>query len=120
MHYQAIGAATIDLEWVQVHPTGLVKPDDPDAKVKFLAAEALRGVGGIVLDANGNRFCNELGRRDSQMQKTDLRCPCNHVASCSYRIEGFTSFTSVQLIQFNVCNRMFCRFLPKKRQWRSE
>merc|ERR1712109_415915 len=61
---EAIGAATIDLEWVQVHPTGLVKPDDPDAKVKFLAAEALRGVGGIVLDAHGNRFANELGRRD--------------------------------------------------------
>ena len=49
---------------LEVHPTGLVKPDDPDAKVKFLAAEALRGVGGIVLDATGNRFCNELGRRD--------------------------------------------------------
>merc|ERR1712113_540394 len=44
---EGIGASTIDLEWVQVHPTGLVKPDDPDAKVKFLAAEALRGVGGI-------------------------------------------------------------------------
>merc|ERR1712070_1271261 len=61
---ESIGAATIDLEWVQVHSTGLVKPDDPDAKVKFLAAEALRGVGGIVLDAHGNRFANELGRRD--------------------------------------------------------
>jgi len=47
-----------------VHPTGLVKPDDPDAKIKFLAAEALRGVGGLVLDANGKRFANELGRRD--------------------------------------------------------
>jgi len=54
----------IDLEWVQVHPTGLVKPDDPDAKIKFLAAEALRGVGGLVFDANGKRFANELGRRD--------------------------------------------------------
>merc|ERR1719316_489084 len=61
---EEIGAATIDLEWVQVHPTGLVKPDDADAKVKFLAAEALRGVGGLVLDANGKRFANELGRRD--------------------------------------------------------
>merc|ERR1712187_453964 len=59
-----IGAKTIDLEWVQVHPTGLVKPDDPDAKIKFLAAEALRGVGGLVLDSEGNRFANELGRRD--------------------------------------------------------
>jgi len=61
---EGIGAKTIDLEWVQVHPTGLVKPDDPDAKVKFLAAEALRGVGGLVLDVNGKRFANELGRRD--------------------------------------------------------
>jgi len=61
---QAVGGKTIDLEWVQVHPTGLVKPDEPDAKIKFLAAEALRGVGGIVLDANGKRFANELGRRD--------------------------------------------------------
>jgi len=61
---EEVGAKTIDLEWVQVHPTGLVKPDDPDAKIKFLAAEALRGVGGLVLDANGKRFANELGRRD--------------------------------------------------------
>merc|ERR1712010_107296 len=61
---EKVGAETVDLEWVQVHPTGLVKPDDPDAKVKFLAAEALRGVGGLVFDANGKRFANELGRRD--------------------------------------------------------
>jgi len=59
-----IGAECVDLEWVQVHPTGLVHPEEPDAKVKFLAAEALRGVGGVLLDINGNRFCNELGRRD--------------------------------------------------------
>merc|ERR1739838_1216435 len=61
---ESIGAKTIDLEWVQVHPTGLVKPDDADAMVKFLAAEALRGVGGLVFDRNGKRFANELGRRD--------------------------------------------------------
>merc|ERR1712139_653024 len=61
---ESVKANSVDLEWVQVHPTGLVKPDDPGAKVKFLAAEALRGVGGIVLDANGKRFANELGRRD--------------------------------------------------------
>merc|ERR1712187_931563 len=60
----AIGNELIDLEWVQVHPTGLIHPEEPDAKVKFLAAEALRGVGGVLLDINGNRFCNELGRRD--------------------------------------------------------
>jgi len=60
----AVGADTVDLEWVQVHPTGLIHPEEPDAKVKFLAAEALRGVGGILLDATGTRFANELGRRD--------------------------------------------------------
>jgi len=61
---EAIGGKSVDLEWVQVHPTGLVKPDEPDAKIKFLAAEALRGVGGLVFDANGKRIANELGRRD--------------------------------------------------------
>jgi flavocytochrome c len=60
----SIGAAACDLEKVQVHPTGLVDPKEPDAKVKFLAAEALRGNGGILLDANGERFCDELGHRD--------------------------------------------------------
>lgn len=59
-----IGGNGIDLEKVQVHPTGLVDPNEPKAKVKFLAAEALRGVGGLLLEANGKRFCDELGRRD--------------------------------------------------------
>jgi len=59
-----IGAKLVDMEWIQVHPTGLVNPKDVDAKVKFLAAEALRGVGGVLLDKHGNRFSNELGRRD--------------------------------------------------------
>jgi len=61
---EAVGGATLDLDQVQVHPTGLVHPEDPNNKVKFLAAEALRGAGGIILDANGRRFCDELGRRD--------------------------------------------------------
>ena len=41
----SVDANGIDLEKVEVHPTGLVNPNDPDAKVKFLAAEALHGVG---------------------------------------------------------------------------
>jgi len=60
----AIGASAIDLEKVQVHPTGLVDPNEPDAKVKFLAAEALRGVGGLLLDKSGDRFVDELQHRD--------------------------------------------------------
>ncbi|PPQ93673.1 hypothetical protein CVT25_012732 [Psilocybe cyanescens] len=60
----AIGASAIDLEKVQVHPTGLVDPKDPEAQVKFLAAEALRGVGGLLLDNTGKRFVDELQHRD--------------------------------------------------------
>ncbi|THG96180.1 hypothetical protein EW026_g5610 [Hermanssonia centrifuga] len=60
----AIGASAIDLEKVQVHPTGLVDPNEPEAKVKFLAAEALRGVGGLLLDNEGQRFVDELQHRD--------------------------------------------------------
>ncbi|KAH9915155.1 fumarate reductase [Epithele typhae] len=60
----AAGASAIDLEKVQVHPTGLVDPNEPDAKVKFLAAEALRGVGGLLLDNTGVRFVDELQHRD--------------------------------------------------------
>merc|ERR1712048_142108 len=67
---EAIGAKSIDLEWVQVHPTGLVKPDDPDAKIKFLAAEALRGVGGLVLDENGAALAQDMGIPVSVLEET--------------------------------------------------
>jgi flavocytochrome c len=60
----AIGGNGIDMDKVQVHPTGLVDPKDPKSKSKFLAAEALRGEGGILLNADGDRFCDELGHRD--------------------------------------------------------
>ncbi|PYH97833.1 fumarate reductase Osm1 [Aspergillus ellipticus CBS 707.79] len=59
-----IGANGIDMDKVQVHPTGLVDPKDPGAKFKFLAAEALRGEGGLLLNSDGQRFSDELGHRD--------------------------------------------------------
>lgn len=59
-----VGGGCVGLKDVQVHPTGLVNPEDPHNKTKFLAAGALRGEGGVLLDRNGKRFCNELGTRD--------------------------------------------------------
>jgi len=59
-----IGANDIDMDKVQVHPTGLVDPKDPKAKTKFLAAEALRGEGGLLINAKGERFVDELQHRD--------------------------------------------------------
>ena len=38
-----------------------LKPDDPDAKVKFYTEEALHGVGGLIFDTHGNRVASELG-----------------------------------------------------------
>ncbi|KAJ6516715.1 Flavocytochrome c [Mycena vitilis] len=60
----AVPAGTCDLTQVQVHPTGFVDPKDPAARTKFLAAEALRGAGGLLLDAGGARFVREVERRD--------------------------------------------------------
>ncbi|KAL7665828.1 Cytochrome b5 heme-binding domain-containing protein [[Candida] zeylanoides] len=61
----------IDLDKVQVHPTGLINLDDTacirgekSPRFLFLGAEALRGEGGIMLNRDGERFCDELGTRD--------------------------------------------------------
>ncbi|AGE50343.1 fumarate reductase [Acanthocystis turfacea Chlorella virus Canal-1] len=58
------GAGCIQLNHVQIHPTGFVDPADPGAHNKILAPERLRAVGGVLLDANGNRFVDELETRD--------------------------------------------------------
>ncbi|KAL2311920.1 Fumarate reductase [Schizosaccharomyces pombe] len=60
----SIGGSTVDLDLVQIHPTGFVDPKDPTALTKFLAAEALRGSGAVLLTSQGRRFCDELGYRD--------------------------------------------------------
>lgn len=59
----ALGAGTCLLDKVQVHPTGFVDPANPASRSKFLCAELMRGLGGILLNSQGERFCNELGNR---------------------------------------------------------
>ncbi|KAH8435059.1 putative FAD dependent oxidoreductase [Aspergillus melleus] len=61
---QEIGAAVVDMDRVQVHPTGFVDGADAEAAVKILAAEALRGEGGILVRGDGMRFVNELETRE--------------------------------------------------------
>lgn len=62
---EAVGATTVDMDKVQVHPTSFVDPADPANPVKFLAPEVLRGTGGLlVAPSSGKRFTDELGRRD--------------------------------------------------------
>ncbi|KRX61809.1 Cleavage and polyadenylation specificity factor subunit 2 [Trichinella sp. T9] len=69
-----IGAKLIDMDKVQVHPTGFVDPEQPDAGTKFLAAEALRGSGALLLDHSGQRFANELGPRDYLTGRIESQC----------------------------------------------
>lgn len=61
---EEIGAKMLDMESIQVHPTGFVSPEEPYDQYKILAAELLRGEGGIMLNSQGDRFVNELLRRD--------------------------------------------------------
>jgi len=60
----ADGLSLLHMDQVQIHPTGFIEPSKPDAETKFLAPEALRGCGALLLDFTGHRFVNELGRRD--------------------------------------------------------
>lgn len=72
----SVGADLLDMEYVQLHPTGFVDPKDPGNRVKVLAAEVVRGIGGILLDKEGRRFVDELGTRkhvtDVMLQKCDV------------------------------------------------
>ncbi len=54
---QAIGAATVDMEQIQIHPT--VQYD-----TSALITEGLRGDGAILVNAEGKRFIDEVGTRD--------------------------------------------------------
>lgn len=60
----AAGLSLIHMDQVQTHPTGFLEPSNPKHHTKFLAPEALRGCGAILLDGEGRRFVDELGRRD--------------------------------------------------------
>jgi L-aspartate oxidase len=57
----AAGAALADLELVQFHPTAIASPNGGDG---FLVTEAIRGEGATLLDADGERFVDELAPRD--------------------------------------------------------
>ncbi|CUF04055.1 NADH-dependent fumarate reductase, putative [Bodo saltans] len=60
---RSIGAQLIDMDKVQLHPTGFVDPKSPANQTKYLGPEALRGSGGILLNQHGVRFVNELDLR---------------------------------------------------------
>jgi len=95
------GAALIDMEFVQFHPTGMIWP--PGGR-GILVTEAVRGEGGILLNKDGRRFMfddippayrnqtadnEEEGWRYTQGDKNARRPPelltRDHVARCIVR-----------------------------------
>eukprot|EP00164_Ancoracysta_twista_P003246 GFYU01004333.1.p1 GENE.GFYU01004333.1~~GFYU01004333.1.p1 ORF type:complete len:514 (-),score=57.08 GFYU01004333.1:35-1522(-) len=70
----AVGAKIIDLEHVQVHPTGLLDPKKPDDHVKILGPESLRASGGVLVNYEGQRFVDELSTRDKVTQAIFDNC----------------------------------------------
>lgn len=60
---EEVGAELVDMDHVQLHPTGFLDPKDPSNPTKFLAPEAIRGSGGVLVNSEGKRFVNELDLR---------------------------------------------------------
>lgn len=54
---EAKGAATVDMEQIQIHPT-------VEQEKSYLITEAIRGEGAILVNSKGERFFNELETRD--------------------------------------------------------
>ena len=54
---QTIGAATVDMDQIQIHPT-------VEANTAALITEGLRGDGAILINEEGKRFIDEVGTRD--------------------------------------------------------
>ncbi len=54
---EAIGAATVDMEQIQLHPTVY-------QETSMLVSEKMRSLGAILVNQEGKRFCNDLSTRD--------------------------------------------------------
>ena len=54
---EAIGAATVDMDQIQIHPT-------VEANTAALITEGLRGDGAVLINEEGQRFIDEVGTRD--------------------------------------------------------
>ena len=62
------GAQLADLEFLQFHPTAVIGVPGREG---FLVSEAIRGEGARLLDADGERFVEELAPRDEVSRAID-------------------------------------------------
>ena len=55
---EAIGADTVDMDQIQLHPTVY-------QETGMLVSESVRSMGGILVNTEGKRFCNDMSTRDA-------------------------------------------------------
>ena len=63
------GANLIDMEQIQFHPTGMVKPK---TKRGILVTEAVRAEGGILLNKDGERFMSKYAPEKMELATRDV------------------------------------------------
>jgi L-aspartate oxidase len=85
------GARLADLEFLQFHPTAVIGVPGREG---FLVTEAIRGEGARLLDADGERFVDELAPRDE-------------VSGAIHRLLARTGATSVSLDMRDVDPALF-------------
>ncbi len=72
--YEA-GATLKDMEFVQFHPTGMVKPGEMSGR---LVTEAVRGEGGRLLNVNGERFMERYSPEHLELDARDVVARANY------------------------------------------
>ena len=72
--YEA-GAALKDMEFVQFHPTGMIEPAEMDGR---LVTEAVRGEGGRLFNAEGERFMERYSPEHMELDARDVVARANY------------------------------------------
>jgi succinate dehydrogenase flavoprotein subunit len=72
--YEA-GAALKDMEFVQFHPTGMVEPEKMEGR---LVTEAVRGEGGRLYNARGERFMERYSPEHMELDARDVVARANY------------------------------------------
>jgi len=112
---EKIGAELMDMEYVQVHPTGFIHPDHPEEKELVLATEALRGHGALLLNQTGRRFVNEIWHRDwvSEAEKTQrgsIYLVMNSGVAKDTAVPFVKQYSALGLLKHFKSGPEFCKF----------
>jgi len=110
---EKIGAKLVDMEYVQVHPTGFIDPKNPEASHQTLATEALRGHGALLINQQGKRFVNEIYHRDwvseaEKAQKGNIYLVMNSGVARETQVPFVKQYTALGLLEHYGSGKEFC------------